>query len=210
MQNPHHRSSRRVDAGSERHRHDLLPARRAERSVLRRPVRPHQRHPADPCAPRAGLRLHGAGLRHGDAASLGLCRRARAGLPQHHGGAVDGLRRERAGAGAHRPDPAIDDRPQCRPAARAARPARRSCAASPSGPTASPRRPRRPAWSTRPSAACSPGRRRPVGAGMRDGHLGAQGAGRVDRRRRRRPTPARSTRTASSAPPSCWAARSGR
>ncbi len=32
-------------------------------------LRPHQRHPADPCAPRAGLRLHGAGLcdgRNGD------------------------------------------------------------------------------------------------------------------------------------------------
>ena len=50
------------------------------------------------------------------------------------------------------------------------------------------------------------GRQRPVGAGMRHGYLGAQGAGRTDRRAGRRPIPARSTRTASSAPPSCWAA----
>ena len=63
------RPNRRVDAGSERHRHPLLPARRPERSVLRRALRPHQRHPADPCAARAGLRLHGAGLRDGEPAS---------------------------------------------------------------------------------------------------------------------------------------------
>ncbi len=117
----------------------------------------NQRHQADPCAPRAGLRVHGAGLRHGDGIAVGLRRRARPRLPQHHGGAVDSLRGERAGAGADRPDPAGDDRPQSRPAARTARPARDHARPSPSGPTASPRPPPRPAWSTKPSVACCPG-----------------------------------------------------
>ena len=173
-----HRPSRRVDAGSERHRHDLLSARRAERCVLRRPVRPHQRHQADPCPPRAGLRLHGAGLRHGDGQAVGLCRRAGPGLPQHHGGAVDGLCRERAGAGADRPDPAGHDRPQCRAAARAARPARDHARPHQVGrPHQRARRGARPGQRSLPPPAVRAAAS--GGAGMRDGHLGAQGAGRA-------------------------------
>ena len=61
----------------DRHRHAVLPARRAERRLLRRPRRRH-RHPPDRQPPRAGRGLHGERrlARRGQAG--GVLRRARA------------------------------------------------------------------------------------------------------------------------------------
>ena len=53
----------------------------------------HERDPADPCAPRAGLRLHGAGLGHGDRQAVRpIAVVPGPGFLNTHGGAVDGLR----------------------------------------------------------------------------------------------------------------------
>ena len=141
--------------------------------------------------------------------AVGLRRRAGARLPQHHGGAVDGLCGERAGAGADRPDPAGHDRPQCRAAARAARPARHHARPHQVGrPHQRARRGARPGQRSLPPPAVRPAAS--GGARMRDGHLGAQGAGRAHSDAGQgRPLPRRRGR-ASSAPPSFWAARSAR
>ncbi len=202
-------ASCRIDARSERHRHDLLPARRPERCVLRCPLRPHQCHPADPRPPRAGLRLHGAGLCHGDRQTFRLCRGARSRLPQHHGRAFDRLCRQRAGAGADRPDPAGDDRAQCRLAARTAGPTRHHARPHQVGrPHPLARRGSGTGQRGLPPSAFRPPA--PGGARMRTGYLGTPRAGRVDEHAGSRPIPARSTRKPSNAPPSCWAVPSGR
>ena len=125
----HHRQDRHRAADRARHRHALLPAGRAERCLLRRPVRRDQPPAADPYPPRAGRRLSGARRGHGHRQAVRLLRGAGPGLSQHHGGLVAGLRQQRAGAGDLRPGAARLRQPRHRLPARHPRSARHHAAA---------------------------------------------------------------------------------
>ena len=192
-----------VDAlRADRHRHAVLPARRAERRLLRRPRRRH-RHPPDRQPPRAGRGVHGERRLARRRATRRVLRRARPGHAQRRRRADERLLVERPHARDRGRDPDVRPRAGLRGAARARRPARDPRSAHQAGRAARRRR-------LGDQAAAIGARRAGLGSAATGQHRGpgqpVAHAGSRDRssRRPRRGPP--STRTRSTAPPARSAA----
>ena len=128
---PHdHRRGDHRGAARARHRHDLCAARGAQRPPVRRAVQGRQRHhaPSTPATSRAPPIWRSA-RRWRPAKPQVYTVVPGPGLLNSSGRAAHRLRHERAGARAHRSDPAGGDRPRAWPPARDPRPGRHHLAA---------------------------------------------------------------------------------